>query len=190
MPAIQAITAMTWNALIHVIGFSAETSAWRSCHGAGAESRRADAAGRAAHRCLAASARVTRLGEPVDECGMRAARSARGVIGHARILAPAGHIRCPARPAFRNARDKRDRRHDHTLALRAGAADFGIGRRPDPFERTDPALIADLPVEIRRSPSAPQSPRPFARPAIDRDRPSRSCAWASHAPTAAGDRKR
>src|SRR5215831_15102920 len=43
--------------------------------------------------------------------------------------------------------NKRDRRYDNRNIIPACSANFIIGRRSDPFQRSDPTLITHLPVE-------------------------------------------
>src|SRR3546814_9805190 len=41
-----------------------------------------------------------------------------------------------------------DRHHHDRLARARGLLDLAVGRRPDPLQRPDAALVADLPVEV------------------------------------------
>ena len=102
-------------------------------------------------------ARSHQLGQALDETGIGAHRRGAAIIRHARFARKIGIFDIQLDQGFGMFADKGDGRDDHALAFRAGAADFGIGRGPDPFQRPDPALIADRPVQIPLSPAASTS---------------------------------
>src|SRR4029077_11380390 len=68
---------------------------------------------------------------------------------YASCLGKSAIIEIELNERFRMLRDKRNRRHNERKTSLAGPPNFLVGQRTDPFQRPDPALVADAPIEVR-----------------------------------------
>ena len=124
-------------------------AAWLAAPPAGAgtagEARRAaPQAPRGQRSAAPRSASSTRSARPSMKAVGRADRRHPDIAGHAQLSAPGRGIRCRARPGSRNARRRRRSAPPRPPTPSAAArSQLLLGRRADPFQRPDPALIAD-----------------------------------------------
>src|ERR1700747_415831 len=89
--------------------------------------------------------------ERSDKAGFDADRRDTVIRRHSRDLGETAVIEIELDECFRMLGHERNRRHDYSDTVVAGLPDLFVVGWTDPFERPDPALVANAPVEFRPS---------------------------------------
>src|SRR5450755_133750 len=127
MPAIQAITAMMWSALIQAILSDRNLNIASLQTGAGAKSLRTDARTSAAQGSFAVVGAHDKFGKRFDEFGMGTHGGHAQIIFHPRAQGKMGIFQVELDKRFGMLRHKGNRHDGNALAVRSRAPDFAIG---------------------------------------------------------------